>query len=321
VQPAERLLRRPGRGRESRGCLNRPMVRRCPYYFGAGMKPVFASTAAPKGASSVAFTMYPRFNIMLICTTVSTDAVFVYVTGHDLQIGGENFVVPTDANFETAATLRKSALALSEIVDHAAQVAPSRIILLDARRDDPTRRAPRGDPTEPIASGLARIGRADGTIFAFSTAPGATAEDGGEHSPFAQALLAHLGHKGLEFGSVMKLVQMEVYDGTPEHQPPYVEDALPALFFAGAQAGPPPERDRLLLAMAKIDADTRAQVERIAKAKDVPLAPLYGSLVAGAALSGEDAEARERLREHAAENSIKARIALKTLASPDHEVA
>jgi hypothetical protein len=115
VQPAERLLRRPGRGRESRGCLNRPMVRRCPYYFGAGMKPVFASTAAPKGASSVAFTMYPRFNIMLICATVSTDAVFVYVMGHDLQTGGENFVVPTDANFETAATLRKSALALSEL--------------------------------------------------------------------------------------------------------------------------------------------------------------------------------------------------------------
>ena len=58
------------------------------------------------------------------------DAVLVYVTGHGRRVGGENFVLPTDANFDAAATLRTSALALGEIVDHAAQVAPSRIILL-----------------------------------------------------------------------------------------------------------------------------------------------------------------------------------------------
>ena len=76
-------------------------------------------------------------------------------------------------------------------------------------------------------------------VFAFSTAPGATAEDGsGDHSPFAQALLTHLGDEGLEFGSVMKLAQMEVYDGTPAHQLPYIEDALPALFLGGTQTGP-----------------------------------------------------------------------------------
>jgi len=249
------------------------------------------------------------------------DAVLVYVTGHGLQIGGENFVLPTDANFDTAATLRKSALALNEIVDHAAQVAPSRIILLDACRDDPTARTLPADPALPIASGLARTGRADGTIFAFSTAPGATAEDGsGDHSPFAQALLTHLGDKGLEFASVMKLVQMEVYDRTPAHQLPYIEDALPALFFAGTQTGPLPERDRLLLAMAKIDADTRAQVERIAKAKDVPLAPLYGSLVGGTALSDKDVESREKLLTQVADDFIKVRTDLKTLASSDPEV-
>jgi len=82
-----------------------------------------------------------------------------------------------------------------------------------------------------------------------------------------------------------------------------------------------PERDRLLPAMAKIDADTRAQVERIAKAKSVPLAPLYASLVAGGVLSGQDAEARERLLGQAADDFIKTRADLKTLASSDPEVA
>jgi uncharacterized caspase-like protein len=253
--------------------------------------------------------------------------VLMYFTGHGIQIGGQNFLLPADANFETATTLRNSAVPLEEMLIRLAKVAPRRIILLDACRDDPTQHAPtiQKDPTLPIVSGLGRVGRADGAIVAFSTAPGATAEDGhGDHSPFAQALLAHLGEKGLEFGAVMKLVQMEVYDRTPEHQLPYVEDALPALIFAAPLQGSDPlsERDRLLLAMAKIDLDTRAQVERIAKAKDVPLAPLYGSLFAEAALiDNGDGERREKLLTQAADNFINVQADLQTLASSDPEVA
>jgi uncharacterized caspase-like protein len=257
----------------------------------------------------------------------AASTALVYFTGHGIQIGGQNFLLPTDANFETATTLRNSAVPLEEMLIRVAKVAPSRIILLDACRDDPTQRAPAilKDPAMPVLSGLGRVGRVDGTIVAFSTAPGATAEDGqGDHSPFAQALLAHLGEKGLEFAAVMKLVQMEVYDRTPEHQLPYIEDALPALIFAAPQQGndPLPERDRLLLAMAKIDLDTRAQVERIAKAKDVPLAPLYGSLFAGAAVThNDDGERREKLLTQAAEDFINVRANLQTLASSDPEVA
>jgi hypothetical protein len=78
-------------------------------------------------------------------------------------------------------------------------------------------------------------------------------------------------------------------------QLPYIEDALPALFFAGTQTGQLPERNQLLLAMTKIDADMRAKVERIAKAKDVQLAPFYGSLVGSAALLDKDDETRQKL--------------------------
>jgi uncharacterized caspase-like protein/uncharacterized protein YqhQ len=256
----------------------------------------------------------------------TASAVLVYFTGHGIQIGGQNFLLPVDANFDTAASLRSSAVPLEAILIRAAKVAPRRIILLDACRDDPTQRARTilKDPTLPILSGLGRVGRADNTIVAFSTAPGATAEDGGgDHSPFAQALLAHLGEKGLEFGAVMKLVQMEVYDRTPEHQLPYVEDALPALIFAAPREGSDlPERDRLLLAMAKIDPDTRAQVERIAKVKNVPLAPLYGSLFAGATLTNDpDGEMREKLLMQAADDFVSTRNDLQTLASSDPEVA
>src|SRR5262249_7423182 len=127
---------------------------------------------------------------------------------------------------------------------------------------------------------------------------------------------------GLEFSQVMKLVQMEVYERSRGSQLPYVEDALPALFFTDTRDAALPERDRLLLAMANINADTRAQVERIAKRADVPLAPLYGTLFAARALGVEgDAEAREKQLTKAAEDFAKVRSDLKSLASTDPEVA
>jgi hypothetical protein len=95
---------------------------------------------------------------------------------------------------------------------------------------------------------------------------------------------------------------------------PYIEDALPALFFPGTQTGQLPEHDRLLLAMAKVDADTRAQVERIVKAKDVPLTPLYGSLVGSAAPLDKDDEAREKLLAQVADDFVKVRADLQRLA-------
>ena len=214
------------------------------------------------------------------------DLVLVFFAGHGIQSGGRNYLLPTDAKTDSAASLQASSLALERVFTKLAEIAPKRIILLDACRIDPLGtgaaadgrgvQLPQGKVTpNTIQFGLGRVGRADGAVYGFATAPGATALDGdGLNSPFAAALAAHLGQAGLEFGSVMKLVQMEVYERTRGRQLPYIEDALPDLVFASTKGEPLPERDRLLLAMAKIDGETRTQVERIAMASDVPLAPL-----------------------------------------------
>src|SRR6185295_16032569 len=99
------------------------------------------------------------------------------------------------------------------------------------------------------------------TLYAFATAPGVTASDGtGEHSPFTAAMLTHFGKSGLELRSMLTLVRMEVYERSRGQQLPYVEDALPGTVFFDAKAEALTERDRLLMAMAGIDGDTRAQV-------------------------------------------------------------
>jgi len=143
--------------------------------------------------------------------------------------------------------------------------------------------------------------------------PGATAEDSlGHDSPFAKALLVHLGDNGLELGPVHEAGANAGLRSTLARQLPYIEDALAALFFAGAQTGQLPENDRLLLAMAKIDADTRAQAYHQGQ-----------GCAAGAALRlarrqrgpvGQGEEAREKLLVQLADDLVKVRADLQTLA-------
>jgi uncharacterized caspase-like protein len=271
------------------------------------------------------------------------DLALVLFAGHGVQSGGRNYLLPTDAKIDSATALQASSLPLERVFARIAEVAPKRIILLDACRNDPfgksvtaggrgggaiiEKESDNGTQAKAtpgvIQFGLGRVGRADGTVYGFATAPGATASDGdGSNSPFSAALAAHLGQTGLEFGSVMKLVQMEVYERTRGGQLPYIEDALPGLVFVDTKGEPLPERDRLLLAMAKIDADTRMQVERIAMASDIPLAPLYGALLAGDAKGGpSEADTREKRLARAAEDFVKVRNDLKTLESSDPEIA
>jgi uncharacterized caspase-like protein len=142
------------------------------------------------------------------------DLALVFFAGHGVQAGGRNFLLPTDAKIDSAAALEASSLSLERVFTRAAEIAPKRIILLDACRNDPFGKpgaaggrgggaiVEKGSDNAPKAKaspgviqfGLGRIGRADGTVYGFATAPGTTASDGdGANSPFSGALAAHLG--------------------------------------------------------------------------------------------------------------------------------
>ena len=172
-----------------------------------------------------------------------------------------------------------------------------------------------------MTPGLGRVGKAENILFAFSAAPGETAADGSDgHSPFAAALVKYLGTDGLEIRSALTLVQQEVYDLSRGKQLPYVESGLPRLFFAATTRDQLPERERLLLAMAEVTPDIRAEVEQIAAERDMPLAPLYGALIGTDAARLGEAERRLKLSE-AADAFVKVRQEMQTLASADPEVA
>lgn len=260
------------------------------------------------------------------------DVALLFFAGHGVALGGVNYLLPTDADAATAERLAATALPLSEAQDALRAVAPVAIVLLDACRDDPfasggTEGRGAGaladdPPTLPAAAtpGLGRIGRADGVLFAFAAAPNETASDGDEgNSPFTAALVRHLGTAGVELRTALTLVQQDVYDRSRGKQLPYIESGLPELVFITGE-GVLPERDQLLIAMADLTPDLRAEVETLATARNLPLAPLYAALLS-ADLGDQTPEERARLLMEAAESYEAFQSELQRFRSDDPRVA
>lgn len=262
------------------------------------------------------------------------DVALVFFAGHGVALQGVNYLLPTDADPSSSATLAESSLSLEEVQQVLAEVAPMSIMLLDACRDDPFAAGATGSedgrgavalagdaPDAPKPQpGLGRIGRSEGVLFAFSAAPGETAADGdGTNSPFTSALLRHFATKGVELKSALTLVQQDVYDRSRGRQLPYIESGLPQLVFISEQ-GDLPERDQLLMAMADLTPDLRAEVEEIATTHDMPLAPLYAALISGD-LARQSADERHRLLLDAAQSYGQFQAELVKYASDDPRVA
>ncbi|MDZ4392092.1 caspase family protein [Cypionkella sp.] len=257
------------------------------------------------------------------------DVALLFYAGHGVEIAGVNYLLPVDAQAGTAQAVADSALPLAEVQAALASVAPIGIVLLDACREDPWGGGATGQGRSAVAlddavdaprPGLGRVGRADGVLFAFSAAPGEVAADGiGKDSPFTEALLRHFATPGVEVRTALTLVQQDVYDRSRGKQLPYIESGLPKLFFA-ASVGELGERDRLLVAMAGLPAELRAEVEALAREKDMPLAPLYGALMS-ADLAGKDRAARAQALVQSAESFLRFRAQVQLLAADDPKVA
>lgn len=247
------------------------------------------------------------------------DVAVFYYAGHAVEIGGENFLVPTDADAASPEALAGRLVSLTDYVEALRRKARITIVLLDACRNNPfppgqtVKLAPDAAPVPigagglqsrgvvALASGAAQADKGLGTVIAFAAEPGKVALDGdpGGNSPYAAALLRHLSAMtGEEFGTVMRMVAEEVYLKTDGRQRPWVNESLRRLLYFGAAAPDPAgeagdllrERRRLLLTIADLPDPKRRQVERIAAAGGVPMDAVYGMLRAlGADIPDEPA--------------------------------
>lgn len=113
------------------------------------------------------------------------DTALIFYSGHGMEIGGRNYLIPTDASLRSPGDERAEAVDLRHAIEAVSFATRLSIVIVDACRNGaPGARGARGFLEETAAAGL---------VIAFSTAPGSIAYDGaGRLSPFTHALTERL---------------------------------------------------------------------------------------------------------------------------------
>jgi hypothetical protein len=172
------------------------------------------------------------------------DVALFYYSGHAMQFGGVNYLMPVDAKLSDEADLRRMAR-VDDILADLQQAKNLRILVLDACRDNPFAEALKCSVgvtrAASVSRGLARIDTPEGMIVAFSTQAQRTADDGtGRNSPYTAAFLKHI-EEPEEIGRVFRRISTDVYAATEHRQLPELSlSMIGEYYLRGEPAAPSP---------------------------------------------------------------------------------
>jgi len=113
-----------------------------------------------------------------------------YYSGHGVQHANHNYLVPVGADIESEFDIEFETIDASYVLKHMEQANKNgvNIVILDACRNNPFLRRFRN-----LRRGLARMDSVRGSLIAYATAPGTTAEDGtGRNGTYTKHLLTAL---------------------------------------------------------------------------------------------------------------------------------
>jgi uncharacterized caspase-like protein len=158
----------------------------------------------------------------------------LYYAGHGAQLGGQNYLLPTDVTFLTPDEFTARATNLSGVVERLSRNPTGvNVVIVDACRDVPIQVAANiRSNFPPIAGGFAPMEAPSGTLVAFSTSPGAVARDGGVegNSPYTKHLLAQMQIPALPVEDVFKAVRTAVKSETNNQQLPWEMSSVTGRF-------------------------------------------------------------------------------------------
>ena len=160
--------------------------------------------------------------------------VFFYA-GHGLQVSGQNYLVPVDAELTSSTGLDFEMVRLDLVHRTMEREAKINVVFLDACRDNPLARnlaRAMGTRSAAIGRGLASVEFGVGTLISFSTQPGNVALDGsGRNSPFADALVKQLSTSTEDLSGILISVRNDVRGATQGQQVPWEHSALTGRFY------------------------------------------------------------------------------------------
>lgn len=183
------------------------------------------------------------------------DIAFLYYAGHAIQVDGANYLVPRDTALMASDAIGTELVSLASLVNSMDQGAKTKIVVLDACRDNPfetklaaaiahepgERKLGRGlapvRETKPLAKPDGEGFNTYGSVIAFSAAPGTTATDGdGDNSPYTAALAAELARPGVEVGQMFRVAAANVVRETNGAQrPEYLVRLTDEVYFSRPQ--------------------------------------------------------------------------------------
>jgi uncharacterized caspase-like protein len=163
------------------------------------------------------------------------DVALFYFAGHGMEIRGENFLMPVDANPVKEADadfqMLNANLVLRQMEGSGTRL---NLVLLDACRNNPL--AGRGFRSS--SGGLAQMQAPEGSLISFAAQPGALASDGRDgNSPYTRALSEVIRTPGLGIFDVFNEVGLKVKQATGGEQQPWMSSSpiQGAFYFKPAQ--------------------------------------------------------------------------------------
>lgn len=212
------------------------------------------------------------------------DVVAFYYAGHGIQLEGENYLVPVDFDAKDEADAKYAAYAASRVQERIEKAgARVTLVVLDACRNNPFA------ATRSAGGGLAAMGTGKGTLIAFATAPGKTADDNpkGNNGLFTTHLITALKEPGLTLDQVFNRVRERVHNASGGRQVPWtvssvigdvylrpgaadaVAAAPPQPVAEPVAAAPPPVQNPLARIMTNSVAPTNPAPTRPANVPDI----------------------------------------------------
>jgi hypothetical protein len=176
------------------------------------------------------------------------DEVVFYFSGHGVQFGGSNYLIPIDITADSEAQVADDAVPLQRILDDLTdQKARFSLAIIDACRSNPFKEAGRAIG----GRGLASVTPATGQMIMYSAGAGQAAldnlgpKDTSPNGVFTRVLIQEMHKPGVPAGVLLKDVQSDVvelaHSVNHEQVPALYDQSLGKFFFRpgapGAAAG------------------------------------------------------------------------------------
>jgi formylglycine-generating enzyme required for sulfatase activity len=158
----------------------------------------------------------------------NAEMAVIFFAGHGMEVGGENWLIPTDAELKSDIDTENEAIGLKSLVLTVAGASKLGLVVLDACRNNPfSAKMQRTARARSVERGLARIEPSGSVLVAYAAKDGTVAADGtGRNSPFTSALLKYLELPNLEINFLFRNVRDDVIMATNRAQEPYLYGSL-----------------------------------------------------------------------------------------------